>query len=115
VSELEQALAIHEDMGSILGGVHLELTGEEVTECLGGAQELTEADLARAYKTRVDPRLNYQQALEVALLISRDMCRASGADQLPRSGQPGSARTRVVSTEADDDLSPVAPLSDSTA
>ncbi len=45
VSELEQAFAIHQDMGSILGGVHLELTGEEVTECLGGAQELAEVNL----------------------------------------------------------------------
>jgi len=54
-----------------LGGVHLELTGENVTECLGGARDLTEADLARDYKSTVDPRLNYEQSLEIAMLIVR--------------------------------------------
>jgi 3-deoxy-7-phosphoheptulonate synthase len=51
--------------------VHLELTGQDVTECLGGARELTETDLERAYHSTVDPRLNYEQALEVAMLIVR--------------------------------------------
>ncbi|HUR41155.1 MAG TPA: 3-deoxy-7-phosphoheptulonate synthase class II [Verrucomicrobiae bacterium] len=67
--ELEQAFRIHETHGSHLGGVHLELTGEDVTECLGGARDLTEGDLARAYKSTVDPRLNYEQALELAMKI----------------------------------------------
>ena len=58
-------------MGSRLGGVHLELTGENVTECLGGARELMEADLERAYTSTVDPRLNYEQSLEIAMLIVR--------------------------------------------
>ena len=57
--------------GTRLGGVHLELTGEDVTECLGGARELTESDLERAYRSTVDPRLNYEQALEIAMLIVR--------------------------------------------
>jgi hypothetical protein len=57
------------------GGVHLELTGEDVTECLGGARELTEGDLTRAYRSAVDPRLNYEQALEVAMLIVRQQGR----------------------------------------
>ena len=52
--------------GSRLGGVHLEMTGEDVTECTGGARGLSDADLARAYRTQVDPRLNYEQALELA-------------------------------------------------
>ena len=52
-----------------LGGVHLELTGENVTECIGGARGLTEEDLARAYQSQVDPRLNYEQAMEIAMLI----------------------------------------------
>ena len=56
--------------GHVLGGVHLELTGENVTECIGGARDLAEADLTRAYKTTVDPRLNYEQAMEVAMLIA---------------------------------------------
>lgn len=68
-SELESAFDIHADNGSRLGGVHLELTGEDVTECLGGARDLTESDLSRAYKSQVDPRLNYEQALEMAMAI----------------------------------------------
>ncbi len=73
LSELEQAFAIHHACGSILGGVHFELTGEDVTECTGGARGLTEADLATAYKSQVDPRLNYEQAMEMALLVARSM------------------------------------------
>ena len=70
-SELEQAVDLHAAAGTRLGGVHLELTGEDVTECLGGARDLGEDDLHRAYKTHVDPRLNYEQALELAMLIVR--------------------------------------------
>jgi len=70
VAELESAFKVHESMGSHLGGVHLELTGENVTECTGGARGLTDADLARAYKSTVDPRLNYEQAMEVAMRIA---------------------------------------------
>lgn len=73
LSELEQAFQIHFEMGSALGGVHLELTGENVTECTGGARGLTEDDLALNYRTQVDPRLNYEQAMETAMLISRLM------------------------------------------
>ncbi|TZF91637.1 class II 3-deoxy-7-phosphoheptulonate synthase [Cognatilysobacter lacus] len=69
--EVEQAFDLHAAAGTRLGGVHLELTGEDVTECLGGARELTELDLERAYRTCVDPRLNYEQALEIAMLIVR--------------------------------------------
>ncbi|RNF81819.1 class II 3-deoxy-7-phosphoheptulonate synthase [Montanilutibacter psychrotolerans] len=69
--ELELAFDMHAAAGTRLGGVHLELTGEDVTECLGGARELTETDLERAYHSTVDPRLNYEQALEVAMLIVR--------------------------------------------
>lgn len=69
-SELEQAFSIHERMDSHLGGVHIELTGENVTECIGGAVGLTEADLERAYRSQVDPRLNYDQALELAMRVA---------------------------------------------
>ena len=75
LSELESAFAIHQKMGSILGGVHFELTGENVTECIGGARGLSEADLQKAYESNVDPRLNYEQALEMSLLIARNMSR----------------------------------------
>ena len=67
--ELDQAFDIHAAAGTRLGGVHLELTGEDVTECMGGARDLSEADLDRAYKSMVDPRLNYEQSLELAMLI----------------------------------------------
>ncbi|MGN0859041.1 MAG: class II 3-deoxy-7-phosphoheptulonate synthase [Stenotrophomonas sp.] len=67
--EVEQAFALHAAEGTRLGGVHLELTGEDVTECTGGARELTERDLERAYRSTVDPRLNYEQALELAMAI----------------------------------------------
>ena len=70
-AEVERSFDIHAGMGSRLGGVHLELTGENVTECLGGARELTEVDLERAYRSSVDPRLNYEQSLEIAMLIVR--------------------------------------------
>ncbi|MBP8097874.1 MAG: 3-deoxy-7-phosphoheptulonate synthase class II [Arenimonas sp.] len=70
-SELDRSFDIHASLGSRLGGVHLELTGENVTECLGGARELTEVDLERAYRSTVDPRLNYEQSLEIAMLIVR--------------------------------------------
>jgi 3-deoxy-7-phosphoheptulonate synthase len=70
VSELESAFKVHQSMGTYLGGVHLELTGDNVTECTGGARGLTDSDLARAYKSTVDPRLNYEQAMEVAMRIS---------------------------------------------
>ena len=69
MSEMEAAIEIHHQHGSHLGGAHLELTGENVTECTGGARNLGEADLKRAYKSIVDPRLNYEQALELAMLI----------------------------------------------
>jgi 3-deoxy-7-phosphoheptulonate synthase len=60
-------------MGQTLGGVHIELTGENVTECIGGSRGPSETDLARAYESEVDPRLNYEQSLELAFLIARKM------------------------------------------
>ncbi len=71
--ELREAFAIHRECGSHLGGVHLELTGDNVTECLGGSGDVTESDLPTAYKSNVDPRLNYEQAMEIAFLISAEM------------------------------------------
>ncbi|MBX5463234.1 MAG: 3-deoxy-7-phosphoheptulonate synthase class II [Steroidobacteraceae bacterium] len=78
--ELELAFEIHAQCGSHLGGVHVELTGDDVTECTGGARGLTDADLQRAYRSTVDPRLNHEQALELALLISgRNQSRRTAA------------------------------------
>ena len=81
LAEVEAAFRIHEEEGSALGGVHIELTGDDVTECIGGARGLTESDLARAYRSNVDPRLNAEQALELAMLIAR---RAGPAAKLPK-------------------------------
>jgi 3-deoxy-7-phosphoheptulonate synthase len=72
-SEVEQAFDIHVAAGQKLGGAHIELTGENVTECIGGARGQSEADLKRAYESEVDPRLNYEQSLELAFLIARKM------------------------------------------
>jgi 3-deoxy-7-phosphoheptulonate synthase len=71
LAELEQAFEIHKKMGTYLGGVHIEVTGENVTECTGGARGINEEDLKRAYRSQVDPRLNYEQALEMAMIIAR--------------------------------------------
>jgi 3-deoxy-7-phosphoheptulonate synthase len=71
LAELETAFDIHTSADGFLGGVHFELSGDSVTECLGGARQLEEDDLERAYETEVDPRLNYEQALEMSLLIAR--------------------------------------------
>ena len=73
LAELEQAFEIHARAGTTLGGVHFELTGDDVTECTGGARGLTDEDLARSYRTHVDPRLNYEQSLEMAMLIAKRM------------------------------------------
>ena len=62
-------------LGTHPGGIHVELTGEDVTECLGGAQEISDADLAGRYETACDPRLNTQQALELAFEVA-EMLRA---------------------------------------
>jgi 3-deoxy-7-phosphoheptulonate synthase len=78
-SELDQAFDIHAAAGTRLGGVHLELTGENVTECLGGARDLAPTDLHRAYRSQVDPRLNYEQSLELAMLIVRKRGATAGA------------------------------------
>lgn len=73
LGELRMAFVIHHCEGSYLGGVHFELTGENVTECIGGSSGLTEADLCKDYQTDVDPRLNYEQSLEMTLQIARYM------------------------------------------
>ncbi|AUH73696.1 3-deoxy-D-arabinoheptulosonate-7-phosphate synthase [Legionella sainthelensi] len=69
--ELKQAWEIHRSMGSYLGGVHFELTGDNVTECIGGARGLAADDLKTAYHSLVDPRLNYEQSIEMAIQLSR--------------------------------------------
>ncbi|MDY7108700.1 MAG: 3-deoxy-7-phosphoheptulonate synthase class II [Planctomycetota bacterium] len=85
LAELEQAFEIHQNMGSCLAGVHFELTGDDVTECTGGARGLTDDDLNRRYRSQVDPRLNYEQALEMAMRITRRVAEMNGEEPgLPR-------------------------------
>jgi 3-deoxy-7-phosphoheptulonate synthase len=91
--ELELAFDVHEANGSRLGGVHLEMTGEDVTECTGGARGLSDADLARAYRSQVDPRLNYEQALELALMIAE---RSKKAGAVRHGGGVGSSGAKVT-------------------
>lgn len=70
LSELQETLKIHKEEGSYLGGAHLELTGDAVTECVGGSEGLGENDLSTNYTSYCDPRLNEKQALEMAFLIA---------------------------------------------
>lgn len=74
MSECTQALAIHRQEGSVLAGIHLELTGQEtVTECTGGCACVSEDDLKNNYETWCDPRLNAKQAIEAAFTIAREL------------------------------------------
>ena len=70
LNEVASALKIHKEHDSFLGGVHLELTGEAVTECIGGSEGLTADDLSLNYTTYCDPRLNEKQSLELAFLVA---------------------------------------------
>ncbi len=70
LAEVKGFFAVHEAEGSYAGGIHFEMTGQDVTECIGGAQAITETSLADRYHTHCDPRLNASQALELAFLIS---------------------------------------------
>ena len=70
LEELRQAIEIHDRLGGHLGGVHFELTGDNVTECVGGPEELQADDLSTSYRTFCDPRLNYAQSLEMAFLLA---------------------------------------------
>ncbi|MEZ6128154.1 MAG: 3-deoxy-7-phosphoheptulonate synthase class II [Planctomycetaceae bacterium] len=73
MSEIITAFRVHKDGGTRLSGIHLELTGEDVTECVGGPANLTELDLPRDYRSQVDPRLNYEQAMEIAFHLAEQM------------------------------------------
>jgi 3-deoxy-7-phosphoheptulonate synthase len=75
LDELHAAFQVHAAEGTHAGGVHFELTGQNVTECLGGGQEISEEDLARRYLTHCDPRLNASQALELAFEIAEALKR----------------------------------------
>ena len=73
IAELRACFAVHRAEGSHLGGMHIEMTGKDVTECTGGAQRIDEAALADRYHTHCDPRLNGSQALELAFLVAEEL------------------------------------------
>ena len=70
LAEVQSFFDIHRAEGTYAGGVHLEMTGQDVTECMGGSFKLNEDDLAQRYETQCDPRLNADQALELAFLMA---------------------------------------------
>ncbi len=70
VDEVRGFFEVHRSLGTRPGGIHVELTGEDVTECLGGGQQISDGDLAGRYETACDPRLNTQQSLELAFLVA---------------------------------------------
>ena len=73
LTEVQRFMAVHQAEGTHAGGIHFEMTGQNVTECLGGAQAISEEDLSSRYHTHCDPRLNGSQALELAFLIAEGL------------------------------------------
>jgi 3-deoxy-7-phosphoheptulonate synthase len=84
LAEVKGFFAVHDAEGTYAGGVHFEMTGQDVTECIGGAQAITETGLADRYHTHCDPRLNASQALELSFLIAEAL-------KKKRMSQPRSA------------------------
>jgi 3-deoxy-7-phosphoheptulonate synthase len=70
IEEVRGFFEVHQALGTVPGGLHVELTGDDVTECLGGAEQIDDAGLATRYETLCDPRLNHQQSLELAFLVT---------------------------------------------
>jgi 3-deoxy-7-phosphoheptulonate synthase len=75
IDEVQGFFEVHEALGTVPGGLHIELTGDDVTECVGGAEEIDETDLATRYETLCDPRLNHQQSLELSFLVAEMLAR----------------------------------------
>ena len=94
--EIRATFAVHRAAGSRLGGVHFELTGENVTECTGGPEKLLEHHLPRRYTTLCDPRLNYAQSMQVSFLISSIL-----AENLRADGEAAAAAAAAAAASAD--------------
>ena len=73
LAEVKQFFAVHQAEGSYAGGIHIEMTGQNVTECIGGARPITEDGLSDRYHTHCDPRMNADQSLELAFLIAETL------------------------------------------
>lgn len=92
LKEIRITFEVHQSLGTVLGGVHLELTGENVTECTGGPEMLTEEDLPERYTTYCDPRLNYAQSMEVAFLMATYLADKDGKNRIGSRPTTPSAR-----------------------
>ncbi len=97
MSEIRSFFAVHQAEGTYAGGVHLEMTGKNVTECTGGARAISDADLHDRYHTYCDPRLNAEQAIEVAFLIAELLKRERIGRGRRRTKPP--SRRRIESAE----------------
>lgn len=75
VDEVRGFFEVHQGLGTVPGGMHVELTGNDVTECLGGAEKILDADLNKRYESVCDPRLNHRQGLELAFLVAEMLAR----------------------------------------
>jgi 3-deoxy-7-phosphoheptulonate synthase len=73
IKEVKNFFGVNQAEGTYAGGLHIEMTGQDVTECTGGAQKISENDLSNRYRTHCDPRLNADQALELSFLISEEI------------------------------------------
>jgi 3-deoxy-7-phosphoheptulonate synthase len=82
LAEVEAFLQVHRAEGTHAGGIHIEMTGQDVTECTGGAQEITDSDLHDRYHTQCDPRLNASQSLELAFLIASSLKEARQSERI---------------------------------
>ncbi len=87
LSEVRGFFDIHTAEGTWAGGVHVEMTGQDVTECIGGAHRLTEANLSERYETFCDPRLNAEQSLELAFLVAEELKRRRAGGQLSAAAE----------------------------
>ena len=76
LSEVKQFFQVHRAEGTVAGGIHIEMTGQNVTECIGGSRPITEAGLSDRYHTHCDPRMNADQSLELAFMIAETLKQA---------------------------------------
>jgi 3-deoxy-7-phosphoheptulonate synthase len=80
LAEVQEFFAVHRDQGTIPGGVHFEMTGQDVTECTGGLRAVTDENLSDRYHTACDPRLNASQSLELAFLVAEELSNRGRSD-----------------------------------
>ena len=91
LAELRLTFQVHRELGSSLQGVHLEMTGENVTECVGGPEDLFESDLPKRYTSYCDPRLNYAQSLQVAFLVTQFLRERNEEDEDEKASESSSS------------------------